>query len=65
MVFVKTFKGYEDKTAQIDAETNEWILRNKVDVRGIEVALSHEPGARSGSGDLIFTVLYKAGEPIP
>ncbi|NIA13728.1 MAG: hypothetical protein GWP08_06570 [Nitrospiraceae bacterium] len=65
MIFVKTFKGYEDKTSQIDAATNAWILANNVDVRAVEVVLSHEQGSRAGSGDLLFTVLYKADEPIP
>ena len=65
MIFVKTFKGYEDKTEQIDAVTNAWIQTNNVDVRAIEVVMSHEQDSRSGSGDLLFTVLYKADQPIP
>ncbi len=65
MIFVKTFKGYEDKTSDLDAAANEWISKNKVDVRGIEVSLSHEANARSRSGDLLFTILYKADQPVP
>lgn len=64
MVFVKSFKGYEDKVADIDKATNSWILENQIDVRGIQTALSHEPGSRAGSGDLIYTVMYKADKPI-
>ena len=64
MVFVKTFKGYEDKISQIDAATNAWILANNVDVQDVKVVLSHEQDSRAGSGDLLFTVLYKADEPI-
>lgn len=64
MVFVRTFKGYEDKTSQIDATVNDWIRQNQVDVVTIKTALSHEPGGRAGSGDLIYTVLYRADAPI-
>ncbi len=64
MIFVKTFKGYEDKIGQIDAATNAWIFANKADVQGVEVVLSHEQNSRAGSGDLLFTVLYRADEPI-
>jgi len=64
MIFVKTFKGYEDKTRQLDSQVNEWIQRNNVNVIGIRAVLSHEPGARSGSGDLLFVVIYKADSPI-
>jgi len=64
MVFVKTFKGYEDKTAQLDQAVNEWIQTNKVKVGYVMTALSHEPGSRAGSGDLIYTVLYSADAPV-
>lgn len=64
MIFVKTFKGYEDKTRQLDADVNAWVTENNVDVRGIETALSHEPGGRAGSGDLIYTIMYKAETPL-
>ncbi len=64
MVFVKTFKGYEDKVAQLDQEVNEWIRSNKVKVGRVETALSHETGGRAGTGDLIYTVLYSADTPI-
>jgi hypothetical protein len=65
MIFVKTFKGYEDKTLQLDAVINEWIEKNRVEVVDIKTALSHEAGGRTPSGDLIYTVLYKAQAPIP
>ncbi|MBX7256819.1 MAG: hypothetical protein K1Y02_10685 [Candidatus Hydrogenedentes bacterium] len=64
MIFVKTFKGYEDKPAEIDNAVNTWILRNKVEVVGLQTVLSHEHGGRAGSGDLLFTVMYKADQPI-
>lgn len=64
MIFVKTFKGYEDRTADLDKQVNEWVAKNRVDVRGINSSLSHEPEGRSGSGDLLYTVLYKADEPL-
>lgn len=64
MIFLKAFKGYEDKVAQLDQVTNEWIARNKVDVVDIKAVLSHEPGGRAGSGDLIYVVLYRAEAPI-
>lgn len=64
MIFVKTFKGYEDKTMQLDSDVNAWIVKNKVQVAGVKTALSHEPGSRAGSGDLLYTVLYKSDAPI-
>ena len=64
MVFVRTFKGYEDKTADLDANVNQWIQKSQVDVVIVKTALSHEPGGRAGSGDLIYTVLYRADAPI-
>ena len=67
MVYVKTFKGYEDKTAELDAAVNKWVVQNAhrlKAIRDIKVALSHEPGGRAGSGDLLFTVLYESSEPI-
>jgi len=65
MVFVRTFKGYEDKTADLDASVNQWIQQSQVDVIAVKTALSHEPGGRAGSGDLIYTVLYRADAPVP
>ena len=64
MIFVKTFKGYEDKTAQLDDVVNGWIAANKVDVATISSVLSHEPEGRAGSGDLLYTVMYRADQPI-
>jgi len=67
LIFVKTFKGYEDKTLDLDADVNAWILRqgNAIQVVGLQTALSHENGGRAGSGDLIYTLLYKADAPVP
>lgn len=64
MVFVRTFKGYEDKLAELDKTVNVWLLQNKVDVVTIKTALSHEHGGRASSGDLIYTVIYRADTPI-
>ena len=65
MIFVKTFKGYEDKTADLDRAVNAWIARHRVDVRAINSVLSHEEGGgRARSGDLLYTVLYKSDAPI-
>lgn len=64
MVFVKTFKGYEDKTADLDATVNAWIKTNKVKVAAINSVLSHEVGGRAASGDLLHVVVYHADEPI-
>lgn len=63
MIFVRTFKGYEDKTAQLDQDVNDWIVSNKVDVVAVNAVLSHEPGARSGSGDLLYALVYRADQP--
>ena len=64
MIFVKTFKGYEDKPLVIDERVNSWVKANNVEVVDVRTTLSHEQGAKHGSGDLIYTVLYKADEPI-
>lgn len=64
MIFVKTFKGYEDRTAELDKAVNEWIAANKVEVVGVQASLSHEYEARAKSGDLIYTVSYRAEAPI-
>lgn len=67
MVYVKTFKGYEDKTSDLDATTNAWLTANahKIKtVRDIKATLSHEPSGRSGMGDLIYTIIYEASEPL-
>ena len=64
MIFVRTFKGYEDKTGQLDEMVNEWIAKNQVDVVSVKTVLSHEPESRAGSGDLLYTVLYKAEKAV-
>ena len=64
MIFVKTFKGYEDKTAVLDAAVNEWIANTQADVRDIKTVLSHEQNSRANSGDLLYTVMYRADTPI-
>jgi hypothetical protein len=64
MIFVKTFKGYEDRTADLDGEVNTWIMNHSVRVRAINSVLSHEPEGRAKTGDLLYTVVYESGEPI-
>ena len=68
MVYVKSFKGYEDKTADLDSAVNGWLTTNahriKV-VRDVKSVLSHEAGGRAGTGDLIYTVVYESSEPLP
>ncbi len=64
MIFVKTFKGYEDKTLQLDTDVNGWIAQNAVDVVDVKAVLSHEPGSRARSGDLLYSVVYRADSPI-
>ncbi len=65
MVFVKTFKGYEDRVDELDKNVNEWIQANGVKVGNILSQLSHEHESRARSGDLIYTVLYSADAPVP
>ena len=65
MIFVKTFKGYEDRTGELDKAVNDWIAEHKPDVVDIGTALSHGQNSRAGSGDLLYTVLYRADEPFP
>ena len=64
MIFVKTFKGYEDKTRDLDNAVNTWIVEHKAQVMSVQSALSHEHEGRAKSGDLIYTVVYKADAPI-
>lgn len=64
MVFVKTFKGYEDKTAQLDEQVNTWIASNTVEVVAVNSVLSHEYEGRAASGDLIYTLIYRADQAI-
>jgi hypothetical protein len=64
MLFVKTFKGYEDKTLHMDAMVNDWITKHGVKVVDVKTALSHESGGRASSGDLLYTILYEAEAPV-
>lgn len=64
MIFVKTFKGYEDKTMELDNAVNAWIHGAKAEIVDVKTVLAHEVGGRAGSGDLIYTVLYKAEAPL-
>ena len=64
MIFVKTFKGYEDKVQLLDEDVNRWIQQHQVQVMSVQTALSHEEGSRAQSGDLIYTVVYKADSPV-
>ena len=64
MIYIKTFKGYEDRTGELDATVNEWISQNMVKVRAINSVLSHEPQGRAKTGDLLYTVIYDADRPI-
>ena len=63
MVFVKTFKGYEDKVAQLDTDVNAWLAKYQVDVVDVKTVLAHEPQGRAGTGDLLYTVIYRAEKP--
>jgi hypothetical protein len=68
MVFVKSFKGYEDKIQDMDTRVNAWIHANIKSIQQIvdvKVTMSHETNARSASGDLIYCVLYDAAQPLP
>ena len=64
MLFIKTFKGYEDRTHELDSLVNNWLKHAKVEVVDIKTALAHEVDGRAKTGDLIYTVLYKADAPI-
>lgn len=64
MIFVKTFKGYEDKVQMLDEEVNRWIQQHNVQVMSVQTALCHEENSRAQSGDLIYTIVYKADDPV-
>ena len=40
MIFVKTFKGYEDKVQMLDEEVNRWVQQNNAQVVSVQTALS-------------------------
>ncbi len=63
MIFVKTFKGYEDRTSELDDSVNRWIVEQNAQVMSVQTAMSHETEGRAKSGDLIYTVVYKADAP--
>ena len=65
MTFIKTFKGYEDKPGDLDEAVNQWLQQHGVEVVDLKTALSHEPGARARSGDLLYTIMYRAEAPLP
>jgi hypothetical protein len=65
MLFVRTFKGYEDRHMELDDEVNRWLAATKAEVVDIKVVLSHENNSRARSGDLLMVVLYKADQPLP
>lgn len=66
MLFIRTFKGYEDRVGELDDAVNAWAQAqgNAVEIVDVKVALAHEPGASSGMGDLIYVVLYRAELPV-
>ncbi len=64
MVFVKSFKGYEDKILELDAAVNGWIQTSGAEVVDIKTVLAHEVDGRAGSGDLVYTILYNAKAPL-
>ena len=64
VIFIKTFKGYEDKTLVLDADVNSWVAQNEIDVVDVKSVLSHEHESRAGSGDLLYTVMYRADAPV-
>jgi len=64
MLFIKTFKGYEDRTHELDSLVNNWLKQAQVEVVDIKTAMSHEVGGRANSGDLIYTLLYRADKPV-
>ena len=67
IVFTKTFKGYEDRTNEIDVALNEWMVANKGQIQevvSVKTVLAHETNSRAKSGDLIYTVVYLAEQPI-
>jgi len=65
MVFVKTFKGYEDKTDQLDASVNAWVQANDVSITSVHTSLSRDRAGHTGCADLIYTILYTADAPVP
>lgn len=66
MLFVKTFKGYEDRIAELDTEVNGWIVAQAASIKvvGVKTCLSHEDESRARTGDLIYTLIYEASKPV-
>ena len=65
MLFVKTFKGYENRPTELDAAVNEWARQQGAEVCAVQPVLSHKPGAVALSGDLLQVILYQAEAPLP
>ncbi len=66
MIFVKTFKGYEDRAADLDKEVNDWAIAHAASIKVVDIktALSHEDESRARSGDVLYTVIYEASKPV-
>lgn len=57
MVWLKSFKGYEDELDDLDRRVNDWIRDAHAEVVDVEVTMGFQPGQKSG--DVIYTVLFK------
>lgn len=66
MLFVKTFKGYEDRTGELDKAVNDWIRHHGagIEIVDIKTVLAHEQAGRAKMGDLLYTVIYRAPAPV-
>ena len=66
-MYIKTFKGYEDKTSELDDAVNQWIHhhRDRIEIIDVKTVLSHEDESRARSGDLIYTVIYESEDGAP
>lgn len=57
MVWLKSFKGYEDELDDLDRRVNDWIRDSHAEVVDVEITLAFQPGQKSG--DVIYTLLFK------
>ena len=42
MKFVKTFKGYEDKVGNLDADVNQWLAAHTIEMDSFHTVLSQK-----------------------
>ena len=67
MVYVKTFKGYEDKIAELDKSVNDWLTASAHKIKAVlnrKATLSHDFVFNAAATAEIYTIVYEASEAL-